>query len=236
MFDERDNIKLIDFGLCADLTDLSHKSALLDKSGTVGYMAPEILTNAPGCYDYRADMYSLGVILIECLIGRNPMLIVDYNTCLHNNMSGRIDCSPLPCSHRLKQVIEQMVNPDPHLRISIEEAVAGLRNCLHRSSETNFPIQHTTTRMERKTSTNCQQGLLKHSMSIPVHLANNVSFLGENKNHLNKLKEQLGQLNGMMIKKHEKLECVQKENDVVRRDQFFKKPFATPGNFLVARF
>ena len=36
-------IKLIDFGLCADYTDKGKDSLLHDKSGTAGYIAPEIL-------------------------------------------------------------------------------------------------------------------------------------------------------------------------------------------------
>ena len=41
-------LKLIDFGLCADVTDHSPNSLLLDKSGTVGYLAPELITNRKG--------------------------------------------------------------------------------------------------------------------------------------------------------------------------------------------
>ena len=43
LYNQKPIIKLIDYGLCADYTDKSRESLLYDKSGTAGYIAPEIL-------------------------------------------------------------------------------------------------------------------------------------------------------------------------------------------------
>ena len=58
--------KVVDFGLCADLTDHSSTSLLNDKSGTVGYLAPELITKKRGeFYDDRVDVFSAGMIFYE---------------------------------------------------------------------------------------------------------------------------------------------------------------------------
>lgn len=61
-----EEMKLIDFGLCADVTDHSSNSLLNDKSGTVGYLAPELITNKKGnFYDEKVDVFSAGMIFYE---------------------------------------------------------------------------------------------------------------------------------------------------------------------------
>lgn len=64
--------KVIDFGVAKlrDGADLSEEGTLI---GTVGYMAPEQLTDQKEL-DGRADVYALGVILYQALAGRPPHL------------------------------------------------------------------------------------------------------------------------------------------------------------------
>lgn len=59
--------KIIDFGLCADLLDKSEDALIHDKSGTVGYLAPEIITkeNKQTFYDARVDTFSTGIVFYE---------------------------------------------------------------------------------------------------------------------------------------------------------------------------
>lgn len=68
--DGREIAKVIDFGVAKlrDGTDLSEEGTLI---GTVGYMAPEQLTDQKEV-DARADIYALGVILYQALAGRPP--------------------------------------------------------------------------------------------------------------------------------------------------------------------
>ena len=62
-----EEVKLIDFGLCANMKDRSDESLMHDKSGTVGYLAPEIITKDSKTYFYdeRIDVFSLGVVFYE---------------------------------------------------------------------------------------------------------------------------------------------------------------------------
>ena len=67
MIDGSDNsLKLIDFGLSIKI----NKGQMLnEREGTCYYLAPEVLTRN---YDYKADMWSCGVILYTMLSGRPP--------------------------------------------------------------------------------------------------------------------------------------------------------------------
>ncbi len=62
-------VKIADFGIAKadDQTELTREGALI---GTASYLAPEQLTG--GEVDGRADLYSLGLVLYECLTGRVP--------------------------------------------------------------------------------------------------------------------------------------------------------------------
>jgi serine/threonine-protein kinase len=68
--DGREVAKVIDFGVAKlrDGADLSEEGTLI---GTLGYMAPEQLTDQKEL-DARADIYALGVILYQALAGRPP--------------------------------------------------------------------------------------------------------------------------------------------------------------------
>ncbi|MGO8758931.1 MAG: serine/threonine-protein kinase [Terracidiphilus sp.] len=71
MVDDRDNIKLIDFGIAGDtasrrLTYANFTATL----GTPDYIAPEQVKGKRG--DGRTDIFSMGVILYEMLTGKLP--------------------------------------------------------------------------------------------------------------------------------------------------------------------
>jgi eukaryotic-like serine/threonine-protein kinase len=70
--DGREVAKVIDFGVAKlrDGAELSEEGTLI---GTLGYMAPEQLTDQKEL-DARADIYALGVILYQALSGRPPHL------------------------------------------------------------------------------------------------------------------------------------------------------------------
>ncbi|HEX7979154.1 MAG TPA: serine/threonine-protein kinase [Gemmatimonadaceae bacterium] len=69
--------KVIDFGIAkavsAPLTDFSLVSRLGEPLGTAMYMSPEQAESSGLDVDTRTDIYSLGVILFELLVGEPPM-------------------------------------------------------------------------------------------------------------------------------------------------------------------
>ncbi len=62
-----ESVKLIDFGLAATLEEVALDSL---PSGTLCYMAPEVLLERP--MDHRVDLYALGVCLYQILTGTLP--------------------------------------------------------------------------------------------------------------------------------------------------------------------
>src|SRR5688572_21828070 len=67
-------VKLLDFGISRDLTDeagVLRPTRTTSLQGSPSYMSPEQLEGSPLC-DHRADVWALGVIAFECLLGRLP--------------------------------------------------------------------------------------------------------------------------------------------------------------------
>jgi serine/threonine protein kinase/tetratricopeptide (TPR) repeat protein len=62
-------VKILDFGV-ARLAESRGKPATLARAGTAPYLAPEQIQD--GTADERSDLFSLGVVLYECLIGSRP--------------------------------------------------------------------------------------------------------------------------------------------------------------------
>lgn len=63
-------VKLIDFGIAKAATKV-HQTRTEVVKGTYGYIAPEQLTHSEPV-DHRADVYGLGVLLYEMLVGVHP--------------------------------------------------------------------------------------------------------------------------------------------------------------------
>ncbi len=80
-----DQIKVVDFGL-ARLTNIGGLTATRTTMGTPEYMAPEQIQARP--VDPRADIYSLGILLYECLSGRPPFSGSDPFRVFQDHLNG----------------------------------------------------------------------------------------------------------------------------------------------------
>jgi serine/threonine-protein kinase len=69
MITKAGEVKLMDFGIAKDegLESLTQEGVAI---GTPSYMSPEQVTGSP--VDHRTDIFSLGVVLYECLTGQRP--------------------------------------------------------------------------------------------------------------------------------------------------------------------
>lgn len=65
--------KLADFGLAAPLEGAGDLTLPGQIAGTAAYLAPELLAGAEHASE-RSDLYSLGAVLYECLVGRAPFI------------------------------------------------------------------------------------------------------------------------------------------------------------------
>jgi serine/threonine protein kinase len=70
LLDRSGNVKVCDFGLA--LHEDAQHSHRGEVSGTRAYMSPEQITGNCHLLDGRSDVWSLGVMLYECLSGRRP--------------------------------------------------------------------------------------------------------------------------------------------------------------------
>lgn len=103
-------VKILDFGFARRIeTDETRDSVELSKlhlGGTPGYMAPEVLLgHAP---DQRSDIFSLGIVLYEILLGRHPFRIA----------------SPMPTAQR---IVSEQPHPLPEsVPASVALTVTGM--------------------------------------------------------------------------------------------------------------
>jgi serine/threonine-protein kinase ULK/ATG1 len=69
------DLKYADFGLA------QYANMATTNCGTEYYKAPEVQGNVR--YDYRADLWSIGVVIYELAIGKNPFIRCKNNVELH---------------------------------------------------------------------------------------------------------------------------------------------------------
>jgi calcium/calmodulin-dependent protein kinase I len=130
-------LKIIDFGLCASMTDRSEFSLMHDKCGTVGYLSPELIgkKSKSQFYNGKVDVFSTGMILFEMyliydfipfrLIGKNPFKTSDCNRTLYLNYKCKLDFEPLKqiCSPQTLSFLKKMVAPRPDSRVNVDQAL-----------------------------------------------------------------------------------------------------------------
>jgi hypothetical protein len=117
---------IIDLGVARRLEvadGITHSGYLV---GTPMYMAPELLRGESP--DRRADIYSLGLVLYYCLVGRNPWEhLGDLHAISFAIASQPVDVSGLPISQEFRQVIARATDHD---RINRFESGAEMRAAL----------------------------------------------------------------------------------------------------------
>lgn len=112
-------VKILDFGFARripteDTTQDLESSSTLALGGTFGYMAPEVLRGKPP--DRQADIFSLGIVLYEALVGYHP-----FRSESAMGTAARIlqeEPHPLPDTipPELKNIIARMIAKDPAQR------------------------------------------------------------------------------------------------------------------------
>jgi serine/threonine-protein kinase len=118
MVDDGDHIKLIDFGIASSVGSRRLTFAKLTPTvGTPDYISPEQVKGKRG--DSRSDVYALGVMLYEMLIGRVPFSGSNAFTI----MNDRLVNNPVPpreidsaISPQLQEIIYRAIERDPAKR------------------------------------------------------------------------------------------------------------------------
>ena len=118
MVDEKDQIKLIDFGIAGDSAARRLTYANITATlGTPNYISPEQVKGKRG--DGRADIYAMGIILYEMLsaklpfTGPNPMVVMNERVLNHPIPPTVADPTITP---QLQEVIYRALERDPRNR------------------------------------------------------------------------------------------------------------------------
>jgi serine/threonine protein kinase len=101
-------VKLLDFGL-ATMHD-----AAADKSGTLAYMAPEILSGEQA--NEATDLYGVGMIAYELFAGRYPFDTQDLNKLSDDIMHTTPDLSSGAVDQKVKPILERLLARPRQLR------------------------------------------------------------------------------------------------------------------------
>ncbi|CAF3234589.1 unnamed protein product [Rotaria socialis] len=119
LLDRRENLKLIDFGLCAQPKGGINLAYLGTACGSPAYAAPEIIAGT----NYRgdvADIWSLGVLLYTLLCGTLPF--DDENIAsMYSKIQNGIYYMPPFLSSESVALLRRMLQVDPTKRIRIDD-------------------------------------------------------------------------------------------------------------------
>ncbi|XP_072085219.1 rust resistance kinase Lr10 [Arachis hypogaea] len=95
LLDDNFTPKITDFGLAKLCSKDQSKVSMTAAKGTMGYIAPEIVSRNFGNVSYKADIYSYGILLLEMVGGRKNIemevegsLRILYPEWMHNLLDG----------------------------------------------------------------------------------------------------------------------------------------------------
>jgi N-acetylneuraminic acid mutarotase len=145
--DEPDHIYLTDFGITKHAASRSGLTATGEFMGTIDYIAPEQIQGRP--VDGRADIYSLGCVLYECLTGRVPFA-KDVDAAViwaHVEEMPTTPSSLQPALPReIDEVIGRALAKDPADRYATcREFIAAARGAIGAPAATGTGTSHTAT-------------------------------------------------------------------------------------------
>lgn len=125
LFREDGSLVLTDFGIAKDMTNDSDLTQTGMTLGSPSYCSPEQTYCEP--LDQRTDIYSLGVILLEMLLGHNPYKGANYTQTVRNH--AEMPVPPLPPElQAYRPLLEKMLAKRPQDRFaSADDLLAALR-------------------------------------------------------------------------------------------------------------
>ncbi|KAG2764630.1 hypothetical protein PC129_g12721 [Phytophthora cactorum] len=145
-------VKLTDFGLARELS--SSTSMAQTFVGTFKYMAPERVQNEP--YDYKSDIWSLGLVLIECATltfpyanARSYIDVVQSIVESPEPSLPEVDANGEPFTPEFHDFIGRCLKKEPSQRASVEELLDSPWLQLHNATSTERSVRRCATWLQQ---------------------------------------------------------------------------------------
>lgn len=120
LLDRKKTVKIADFGVAR--VEAQDDCNMTGQTGTLGYMAPEVLEGRP--YDHKCDVYSYGVVLWEiycCTLAYANYSIADIS--YHVVKLGIRPDIPRCCPKELSEIMARCWHADPDRRPEMSQVV-----------------------------------------------------------------------------------------------------------------
>jgi eukaryotic-like serine/threonine-protein kinase len=136
---DRDELKVLDFGIAKDLEGIGNNTATDRPLGTALYMSPEQAMN-PTTVDARADIYSLGATLYRLLTNRHTLQGKALSVILTNLANDKIERQPSRYRAEVPAWLDRVVSKamafDPEERfVSVSHMLEAIQQGLRHTQQ-----------------------------------------------------------------------------------------------------
>ena len=172
-------IKIIDFGI-AKFTSSNKKEKGM--TGTLYYMAPEVIKQN---YNYKCDIWSVGIILYILLTGKYPFDSLVKSRIKTKIEDGEFDKENIKyknCSKELKDLLKHLLNVNPNFRYNAKDA---LKHDFFKKNDGEFLFKRN---LNNKTISNYLHTFLNYSLKTKFYQIT-FAFLCHNMKPSEKMKE-----------------------------------------------
>ncbi|MEN8907582.1 MAG: serine/threonine-protein kinase [Clostridiales bacterium] len=170
--DKRGDFKIGDFGISKIIDGFSHATTM---AGTTGYMAPEVYKGYK--YDFRADIYSLGLVMYKILndnllpFVKKKGTISDDKIARDMMLEGEIIPKPIKCNDKLYEVLLKACNFNRQERYNSFLEMKNDVEFINENSEENFLNSYAIFPIKRG-----QKKGLNNESNINLSYVNTISY------------------------------------------------------------
>jgi serine/threonine protein kinase len=146
IIDDRDDVQIIDFGLCLRVPygDPNNRNLVTDVSGNTvrrlikaqgqggrwPYVSPEVAMRHE-CFDgFAIDLWAVGIVLFEFLIGKKPFAMPNasdknfHTIAIEGNLTGLLQMKGISLDKEACDLLQKMLQFDPSKRLTLAEVVS----------------------------------------------------------------------------------------------------------------
>ena len=155
-------VKIGDFGLSREYSHHTIDANVAQTfCGTADYLAPEVWSGRR--YGARADVWSLGILAFECLVGTRPFTGANMRDQILNN--DVVYPATLNLTPEFRQMMDGMLRRDPATRMSIREVLAS--DCMQQALTLFEDSLANNTRLTEEARAFVREGIAEARTPVP---------------------------------------------------------------------